>query len=107
LGAIVFPELNYCKKLAGLADDAELEVVVQAPPVRAALQTVLNQFASQNTGSSTLIKRAIFADFTLSIDKGEITDKGSINQRMILANRAAYVEQLYKKAVRFPVLEVE
>lgn len=107
LGAIVFPELNYCKKLADLADDVDLEVVVQAPPVRAALQKVLNQFASQNTGSSTLIKRAIFADFTLSIDKGEITDKGSINQRMILANRAAYVEQLYEKEVRFPVLEVE
>ena len=67
----------------------------------------MNTFAGQSTGSSTLIKRAVFADFTLSIDKGEITDKGSINQRMILANRVEYVEMLYKNPVSLPVLEVQ
>ena len=67
----------------------------------------MNTFVGQNTGSSTLIKRAVFADFTLSIDKGEITDKGSINQRMILANRVEYVEMLYKNPVSLPVLEVQ
>jgi feruloyl-CoA synthase len=30
-----------------------------------------------------------------SIDAGEITDKGSINQRAVLGNRSALVEQLY------------
>ncbi len=30
-----------------------------------------------------------------SMDKGEMTDKGSINQRAVLANRAALVEELY------------
>ena len=67
----------------------------------------MNTFAGQSTGSSTLIKRAVYADFTLSIDKGEITDKGSINQRMILANRVEYVEMLYKNPVSLPVLEVQ
>ncbi len=107
LGAIIFPNLDYCKKLAGLVDDADLKTIVNTPSVLAALQGVLNTFASQNTGSSTLIKRAIFADFTLSIDKGEITDKGSINQRMILANRAEYVEMLYKNPLISPVLEIQ
>ncbi|MCC6279813.1 MAG: feruloyl-CoA synthase [Saprospiraceae bacterium] len=105
LGAIIFPELKYCKKLAGLDDDAGIQILVQSPAVLEALQTVLNDFALQSTGSSTLIKRAVFADFTLSIDKGEITDKGSINQRAILANRADWVEKIYKEPVSLPVLE--
>ncbi len=69
----------------------------------AALQAVLNTFAQQSTGSSKLIKQAVFADFTLSIDKGEITDKGSINQRTILANRTEYVEMIYRE----PVVEIQ
>ena len=73
----------------------------------AALQTVLNTFAGESTGSSTLIKRAVFADFTLSIDKGEITDKGSNNQRMILANRGEYVEMIYREPVGLPVVEIQ
>ena len=105
LGAIIFPELNYCKKLAGLGSDADIKTIVHAPAVLEALQTVLNDFFLQNTGSSTLIKRAVFADFSLSIDQGEITDKGSINQREILANRAEWVELLYQNPLSFPVLE--
>jgi feruloyl-CoA synthase len=31
-----------------------------------------------------------------SIDKGEVTDKGSINQRAVLAHRDALVEALYE-----------
>jgi feruloyl-CoA synthase len=30
-----------------------------------------------------------------SIDAGEVTDKGSINQRAVLENRAMLVEKLY------------
>ena len=107
LGAIVFPNIEFCKKISGLDEKASLQEIINTPSVLAALQTVLNTFAQQSTGSSTLIKRAVFADFNLSIDKGEITDKGSINQRMILANRTEYVEMLYKNPVALPVLEVQ
>jgi feruloyl-CoA synthase len=34
-------------------------------------------------------------DTPLSIDRGEVTDKGSINQRAVLDHRAALIEQLY------------
>jgi feruloyl-CoA synthase len=107
LGAIIFPELNFCKKLIGTNEDIDLEKIISTPSVLAALQTVLNTFAQQNTGSSTLIKRAVFANFTLSIDKGEITDKGSINQRQILANRLEYVEMIYENELLKCVLEVQ
>jgi feruloyl-CoA synthase len=107
IGAIIFPELNYCRILAGLDEHATVSEIVNTPSVSQALQTVLNDFAQQNTGSSTLIKRAIFADFALSIDKGEITDKGSINQRMILENHANVVEMLYQEAAISTVISVQ
>jgi feruloyl-CoA synthase len=106
LAAIIFPNIDYCKKLGGFNDETDLKTIVNTPSVLAALQTVLNTFATQSTGSSTLIKRAIFADFNLSIDKGEITDKGSINQRMILSNRVEVVERLYTNPMSLPVLEI-
>jgi feruloyl-CoA synthase len=34
-----------------------------------------------------------------SIDGSEITDKGSINQRAVMARRAALVEELYAEPV--------
>jgi feruloyl-CoA synthase len=46
-------------------------------------------------GSSTLIARAIVLTEPLSLDAHEITDKGSINQRAVLTNRAALVDDLY------------
>jgi feruloyl-CoA synthase len=107
LGAIIFPELNFCKKLIGTNEDIDLEKIINTPSVFEALQTVLNTFAQQNTGSSTLIKRAVFANFTLSIDKGEITDKGSINQRQILANRREYVEMIYEKELLQHIVEIQ
>ncbi|MEN9609397.1 MAG: hypothetical protein RLZZ628_211 [Bacteroidota bacterium] len=95
LGAIIFPDLNYCKKLTGLNEDADLKTIVNQPILLEKMKETLANLAKTSTGSSTLIKKAIFADFELSSDKGEITDKGSINQRMILANRAEYVYKIY------------
>jgi feruloyl-CoA synthase len=39
-----------------------------------------------------------------SIDKGEVTDKGSINQRAVLSHRAALVEALYQGSSADPFL---
>ena len=39
--------------------------------------------------------RAVLLDTPLSIDRGEVTDKGSINQRAVLEHRAALIETLY------------
>jgi feruloyl-CoA synthase len=37
-------------------------------------------------------------DAPLSIDRGEVTDKGSINQRAVLENRGALIEEIYSSA---------
>ena len=47
------------------------------------------------TGSSTRITRAVLLDTPLSIDRGEVTDKGSINQRAVLEHRSGLIDELY------------
>jgi feruloyl-CoA synthase len=49
----------------------------------------------ESTGSSNRIARAIVLEEPPSLDAGELTDKGSINQRAVLSRRAAVVEELY------------
>jgi len=48
-----------------------------------------------STGSSNRIARALVLEEPPSLDAGEMTDKGSINQRAVLKRRAAVVEELY------------
>ena len=56
---------------------------------------VLQEMAKDSRGSSNRIVRAAILAEQLSLDAGEITDKGSINQRAVLGNRASLVEDLY------------
>jgi len=48
--------------------------------------------------SSTRIVRAIVSTEPPSIDRGEITDKGYVNQRAVLASRADLVARLYAES---------
>ena len=56
--------------------------------------------AFESTGSSNRIARAVVLDVPPSLDAGEVTDKGSINQKAVLRTRAALVEALYADADR-------
>ena len=49
----------------------------------------------------------MIADFSLSLDKGEITDKGTINQRMILDNHPEAVEKMYMQNAQQGIVETE
>ncbi len=57
-------------------------------------------------GSSHRVARAIFLAEPPSIDKGEITDKGYINQRAVLRERAARVAELYREPPGADVIAV-
>jgi feruloyl-CoA synthase len=48
------------------------------------------------SGSSNRISRAMVLEEPPSLDAGEMTDKGSINQRAVLSRRKRLVEELYK-----------
>lgn len=97
LGAIIFPDVNYCAALAGVSNAEDLSIILNSENVKNELQMVLNTMEVNSTGSSTLVRKAVFASFDLCVDKGEITDKGSVNQRAILENHKDVVSQLYSE----------
>jgi feruloyl-CoA synthase len=65
-------------------------------PTDERIRELLRTFADQSTGSSTRIMRAIVLQEPPSIDTGELTDKGSINQQTVLKRRANLVDMLYE-----------
>ena len=63
--------------------------------VRAKFASLLAAFNKAAGGSSGRFARIILLDDPPSLDTGELTDKGSINQRAALKLRAAAVDELY------------
>ncbi len=101
VAALVLPDLAGCRAIAtDLTADAPASEVLADERVRAAFAEKLRRLAKTNTGSSTLVKRIILMHEPLSIDRGEVTDKGSLNQRGVLANHAALVDELYRGSPR-------
>ena len=69
--------------------------------VQAHFQRVLNKLAADATGSANRLARAALVAEPPSIDKGEVTDKGSINQRAVLKHRDALVQALHADTAPF------
>ncbi len=61
-----------------------------------AIAHIRRVLAGQRGGSASRVRRLGFLTAPLSIDSGELTDKGSINQRVVLARHAALVARLYE-----------
>ena len=95
VGVLVFPRLDSCRALAGLPARAPTLEVLAAPAVRRFFQQLVDALWASGTGSATRVARAIVLVDPPGIDRGEITDKGSINQRAVLTHREALVEHLY------------
>lgn len=95
VGAIIFPNMAACRKLIDAPTTMRDDAVVAHDTIREAIQHTLQRLAQASTGSSTLIQRAVITAVPPSIDVGEITDKGSLNQRAVLRHRAEVVAGLY------------
>ena len=93
--ALIFPSVHLCREAAGAAPDAPLDEVVGHPAVRRRFQDALRRLAAESTGSTTFVARAMVMVEPPSVEAREITDKGSLNQKAVLAHRAALVDELY------------
>ena len=100
VGAMVFPT-PAVRALSGLAADAPLADVLSSAPVLAHFQNLINELAKTATGSANRIARMCLLSEPPTIDKGEITDKGSINQRSVLTHRADTVAALHEDRLHF------
>jgi feruloyl-CoA synthase len=95
VGFLIFPNIAACRGLAGLPDSATVGEVIGNEKVRAAIASGLAKLKAQSGGSSsTHATRALLLAEPASVDGGEITDKGYINQRAVLTRRADAVATL-------------
>jgi len=94
VGAMLFTTPKV-RDLAGLPSSTPLGELLAHPTVLAHFQTVLNQLAASATGSANRVARLVLLSEPPSIDKGEVTDKGSINQRAVLKHRDALVHAFH------------
>lgn len=97
------------------APDRDYLVAILLPEPEAAAQPALREtlaarlatLAATSAGSSRRVRRAVVLAEPLSLDAGEVTDKGSVNQRAVLAHRARLLEELYAAAPPPQVIVVE
>ncbi|NBT29328.1 MAG: hypothetical protein EBT18_07560 [Gammaproteobacteria bacterium] len=93
VGLLVFPSIAGCQSVAG--DKLSSEAIVSNVAIHKYLRSGLAAHNSDNPGSSTRIRRVLLMIEPPQIDAGEITDKGYINQRMVLDRRKELVDRLY------------
>ena len=100
VGAMVFPT-PAVRRLSGLPAGTSMHDVLDSPPVLAHFQQVLNELAKTATGSANRIARLCLLADPPTIERGEVTDKGSINQRAVLTHRADTVNKLHADELHY------
>lgn len=105
LAALVVLDLDGCRVISPDLPPGDIAAAAHDPAVRAAFHARLGQFMAGATGSSTRIAKAVLLDTPLSIDRGEVTDKGSVNQRAVLEHRAGLIDAVYAGAAEAHVID--
>ncbi len=96
VGFLIVPNVPACRQIAGADVQAGLADVMAHPAVVASVARGLAALKAAAGGSSSRHgARARLLIAPPDPDAGEITDKGYLNQRAVLANRAGDVEALY------------
>ncbi|MAZ06103.1 MAG: feruloyl-CoA synthase [Halomonas sp.] len=107
VSAMVFPDWQHCRELANNSSNMTETELAEHPHVRETFQRRLEEMAAHSTGSSTRVQRLRLLIEPPEIDNHEVTDKGSINQRAVLENRAALVDELYSDQPSPDILKLD
>ena len=94
---LAFPDLDGCRAFCGDLVGSDVGALLAHPPLVQEIRRRLKAFSAAATGSSNRVERIMLLAEPPSLDRGEITDKGSINQRAVLTARAALVDELYAR----------
>lgn len=81
--------------LPASVDLGDAAAICACPEVRAHVRDGLATYNAAHPGSSERVARVLLLAAPPSLDAGEITDKGYINQRAVLDRRRDEVERLY------------
>ena len=83
------------RELGALLIPSDLAAGMDPEAMRAALAEKLSAAAAKGTGSASRVARAKLLGAEPSFDAGEVTEKGSLNQRALRSNYADLVAKLY------------
>ncbi len=93
IAVLAFPDVARARAIAtDVAPGADLAAVLVSPLLREHVSRVLASLDAGATGSATRVARLAFLADPPALDAGEITDKGSLNARAVLARRAAFAD---------------
>jgi feruloyl-CoA synthase len=106
ISALVVLDLDGCRLINPVLPPGDIAAAASDPKIREAFVERFRKFLASSTGSSTRVTRAVLLDTPLSIDRGEVTDKGSINQRAVLEHRANLIDGIYAAALSPHVIKV-
>jgi feruloyl-CoA synthase len=107
IAVLIFPNLDECRAACGSTSrDLPPGDLLRNPALTSRIQGILEDVARRGMGLSTTVGRAMLIAQPPSIDAHETTEKGSINQKAVLANRAALVESLYAEQPSAEVIQV-
>jgi feruloyl-CoA synthase len=107
LAAIMLPDVVKCAAELGLGEVPTHEQLAQNTQLLAILRERLWKHAQEFPGNSMCIRRAMLIPSAPQLDRGEITDKGSINQRAVLEHRAECVAALYAESLAEFIIDIE
>ena len=101
VGVLLFLNEAACRQFLGTAASPATPFS-QEPQLIAHLTELLSVLNKNSQASSARIARFLILDELPSAADDEITDKGYLNQRRILARRSSEVKELYSKGIRLP-----
>jgi feruloyl-CoA synthase len=93
--ALVIPDVNACAMMLGCVESPSCAGLARDARLIAWLRERLAAHARAHPASTRCVRRARFLPTAPSLDSGEITDKGSINQRAVLRQRPELVAEMY------------
>ena len=106
IGALLFLNAQACRTYLGGSASLDMTQLAQEPRICRAIADGMNSLAASAGGSSQAVRRALILLAPPSLDIGEITDKGYINQRAVLENRADQVARLYEEPINSSVISL-
>lgn len=107
LAILIIPDLRGCAQVLGASTVPDHDAACANGELLAAIQQRLSMHATRNPASTRCVRRAMLLPTPPSLDKGEITDKGSINQRAVLNHRTSCIDALYAAVPPPQVVSIE
>jgi len=96
LSVLLVPDLRECAAQLNLTEPPTYSGLGKHPMLHALLRDRLLLFSQAHPANSTRVRRAVLLPTALSLDHGEITDKGSVNQRAVLRHRSGLLAEIYE-----------